>query len=140
MAVYFLRFDSPVDATEFIFDRPEQFGWGELLAQAAAVVGAGLRISTATVSLNAANSRALRAASGALVTSLTGIPYEFYNDPSTTAGEPADTGTFDTDGSGEALVALDGVSIADGAYGQLVVYHPSDPNVRATYRVPVTIT
>lgn len=138
MATY-LRFDSPVSATEFIFDSQVLHG-GSLVAQAAAVVGAGLRLSTAVVNLNSANNRTLLDAAGSVVSSLSSIPWEFYNDPATTAGEPADTGTFNTDVNGDAVVAIDGVYLEDGGFGMLVVYHPSDPNIRATYRVPVTIT
>ncbi len=138
-----LRFDVPTNiGGQLIFDDPEGVvsDGGDVRAQAASVAGVGLKVGGATIELTAANDSALKDVAGAVAANLVNAPWEFYNDPLSTTGEPADTGTLNTNASGEATVVVtEGVILADGEYGQLIVYHPSDSDIRATYRVPVIV-
>lgn len=113
-------------------------GSGSLVSAAATVTGQGLRISTVNVELLAANGRDLRDETGVVLSNLNGIVWEWYDDPDSTAGEPVDSGTFNTNATGEATVVVNGTTLGDGGFGQLILYHPSDVDIRATLRVPVT--
>ena len=113
-------------------------GTGVLSAQAAAASGAGTRIATVSLVLTAANSRDLKDVTGSVVANLSNIAWEWYDTPGSTSGNPVDSGTFNTDANGEATITVTGTGLANGEYGQLIIYHPSDPDIRATLRVPVT--
>lgn len=109
---------------------------GELISAASAVAG------TATLQvkllLTSAVGRELRDETGAVVASLAGIIYEWYDKDTDTEGDPDVSGTFATNGSGEATVQLAGSSLVAGQYGLLVLTHPSDNTIRGVYRIPVT--
>lgn len=116
----------------------ELTGTGVLTAQSAAASGAGTVLSQITINLTVATSRELRDETGTAVSSLNNIAYEWYDNPSSTAGEPLQTGTFNTNATGEASFTVNDSTLADGEFGQLIIYHPSDPDIRATLRIPVS--
>lgn len=136
-----VRFDTPdAEGGNWTFDY-QRFHVGELQAQAASVVGVGGIGGQAQIKLTALNSRNLMGLNGEPAVNVTGIPWEFYNDPTSTAGEPADSGVFSTDENAEAVIQITkGVSLADEEHGLLVLYHPTDPTIRGAYRVPVVVT
>ena len=111
---------------------------GALTAQAHAVVGSGTATSPIVVSLTAANNRELRDETNTLIASLNGIIWEWYDNPSSTAGNPTDSGTFNTDASGEATITLTNSTLTTGQFGQLIIYHPTNADIRAIFRVPVS--
>lgn len=114
-------------------------GSGTLAAQAVALAGSGVVLNVRNLVLTQAQGRELRDEGGTPV-ELNGIIYEWYDDPDSTEGEPADSGTFNTDENGEAIVVLSNSSLTDGHVGGLLLIHPSDPTIRGYYRVPVTLS
>jgi hypothetical protein len=113
---------------------------GAPAAQAATVAGAGTLLNVRSAVLTAANGRELRDHDNAVVASLSGILFEWYDDPDDTDGNPTHSGTFNTNGSGEATVVLTGSTLPAGGIGGLLLIHPSDNTIRGYYRVPVTLT
>lgn len=113
-------------------------GSGTPAAEDSAASGVGIRIADVDLVLTAAQGRELKDAAGTLVASLSNIVWEWYDTPGSTAGEPIDSGTFNTDVSGEATITVTNSELADGEFGQLIIYHPSDPLIRASLRIPVT--
>lgn len=109
---------------------------GTPAAQSATVVGAGTLLLS--VLLNAANNTELRDENGTVVSNLSNIAYEFYDDDSSTAGTPVDSGTFSTDANGEASLTLTNSTLSSGQFGTLVLFHPSNPDIRGVYRVAVS--
>lgn len=112
-------------------------GSGTPAADASVVVGVGDVFGSVDIELTVANSQELKDAQGNVWISLANIAWEWYDDPSSTAGEPLDSGLFTTSVIGEATITVLGSNLANGEYGQLILYHPSDPDIRATLRVPV---
>lgn len=113
-------------------------GTAVLTAQAATIVGAGTVFSTITVPLTIAQSQELKDEEGVLVSSVSNIAWEWYDDPTSTAGSPLATGTLNTNASGEATIQVAGSTLGNGEHGMLLLYHPSNPAIRANLRVQVT--
>lgn len=112
-------------------------GSGTPAAAASAVVGVGDVFGDVDIELTVANSQELKDALGNVWVSLVNIAWEWYDTPGSTAGNPLDSGLFTTSVIGEATINVVGSNLANGEYGQLILYHPSDPDIRATLRVPV---
>lgn len=109
---------------------------GTLLSAASSTAGtASLQLR---LLLTAAEGRELRDEDGALVSSLAGIIYEWYDKDTDTEGNPDASGTFNTDANGEATIQLPGTGLTAGQYGLLVLVHPSDDTIRGVYRIPVS--
>ncbi len=113
-------------------------GSGVLTASASAVAGVGGSEGDVTVSLTIAAGRNLADEFGTVHSSLSNIVWEWYDTPGSSAGEPIDSGTFNTNGSGEATLTINNSMLGPGGYGQLFIFHPSDPDIRASLRVPVS--
>jgi hypothetical protein len=116
----------------------EVTGTGTPASQAGAASGTGTVISDRTIELTAANNYELRDAGGNLVASLSNISYEWYESSTSTSGTPDQTGTFNTDASGEATITLTASGLSAGEYGTLVLFHPSDADIRGCYRIQVS--
>lgn len=109
---------------------------GELISAASSTSGtASLQLR---LILTAANNRELRDENGAAVANLASIAFEWYDKDTDTEGNPAVSGTFSTNASGEATIQLPGTSLNSGDFGLLVLEHPTDPTIRGVYRIPVT--
>ena len=88
--------------------------------------------------LTAAENRELRDEEGALVASLANIAYEWYEKTTDTNGDPDQSGTFNTNASGEATIQLPSTGLTPGQFGLLVLTHPTDNSIRGIYRIPVS--
>lgn len=74
------------------------------------------------------------------IASLANIRYEWFDSGTTLAGGVVDSGTFSTDGSGEATITISGSSLTDGQFGLLVLFHPSDADIIGIYRRPISVS
>lgn len=111
-------------------------GTGTLAAAVSATTGAGgIQLK---ILLTAAVGRELRDENGDLVASLSNISYEWYEKTTDTDGDPDFSGTFNTDGSGEATIQLPGSVLTSGQEGILILKHPTDSEIWGIYQIPVT--
>ncbi len=112
-------------------------GSGVVSAQASVVVGAGTRFATVTLELTVLEGQSLVDANDSPVSNLNDIAWEWYDTPNTSAGNPVDSGTFNTDVLGQATVTVNNSGLADGEFGLLLLFHPSIGTIRANLTVPV---
>lgn len=111
-------------------------GTGALLVQSSAVSGSGaLQLKLV---LTQATNRNLVDESGAPVANLADIAYEWYDALDDTDGNPTQQGTFSTNENGEATIQLPNSALTSGQSGTLILYHPTDSEIRGVYRIPVT--
>lgn len=104
-------------------------GSGVLQAAVAAVAGEGVGVGSLEVRLTIANGgRYLADNDGDPLANLSNIAWEWYDTPDSSEGEPIDSGVASTNANGEITLTINNTTHGPGQYGQLFLFHPTNPH------------